>query len=140
MSGYGKKIRYGSLAHLFLLGKTLIVSLVLTSSQMFREDYERSKKKCKVVLWNFLLWHNETCHKGKGVMGRCVHVCLKVWGGLNITFPKEAMEILLCKWVLYVLEPKESNLNILFKYMLEWNMLFLVYFIKNVSILVGYKV
>ncbi len=44
------------------------------------------------------------------------------------------MEILLCKWVLYVLEPKESNLNILFKYMLEQSMPFLIYLIKNVGI------
>jgi hypothetical protein len=47
-------------------------------------------------------------------------MCALKFGGLSITFPKEAMEILLCKWVLYVLESKESNLNILFKYMLEY--------------------
>lgn len=100
---------------------------------MFREDYERSKKKCKVVLWNFLLWHNEHATRAKVWWE---DVCMRAlkFGGLNITFPKEAMEILLCKWVLYVLEPKESNLNILFKYTLEWSMPFLVYFIMNVGI------
>jgi hypothetical protein len=74
-----KIIRYWSLVHLSLLSKALVVNLMLTSSQMFREDYEKSKKKCKVILRNFLLWCNEHATRAR-VQWEDVCMCLKVWG------------------------------------------------------------
>jgi hypothetical protein len=119
-----KKLKYWFLIHLHLVNKTLIINLVLVSSLWFFINVwgmggtKKVVNKCKTLLCNFLWGGGQFTTRVR--VQKDVVCAPRMVGGLGITNLKEALVTSLCKWVMYALEPRNSNLKTLFRYKLKY--------------------
>ncbi len=98
------KLRYWSTTKLSQVGRKVIVNNILLSSLWYfvsvwggtKKGVQKVNQLLKNYLW-FGFAHNCQC-------------CEKKEGGLGLVDLVEAMEIMLSKWVIHALEPRDSNL------------------------------
>lgn len=116
-----KKLEYWATMKLSLAGRAIIINQVLLSTLWFFISVwgESSKALCKIrsSLRNFL-WAGKDQRACTRVAW---NVCCKkkIEGGLSLVDPELAKINMLCKWIVYALEPGKANLQIMLRYRLE---------------------
>ncbi len=109
------KLKFQNTIHLSIVGWAIVVNFVLASTLwLFINILGGIKKlirKCKYLFQNFLWVGGDQCTKTKVNQFDCC--ANKGIEGLGFIDPKEAMDALLCKWVIKALKHGNSNFKLL---------------------------
>jgi hypothetical protein len=115
-----KKLTYWATVHINPTDRGIIVNSVLNSATFFFLSVwggtNKRVKWIKSVLLNYLAAGKAQQSRAKVGWIQCCQS--KVEGGINIINPMDAVVVLMVKWVVKALEPRQSNLHVMLHYRL----------------------